>query len=68
MFRKLQTRDSSLLDIALKVLYRAKVLADYAPPIHENDQFTQVIRVKCDDQTLTNLMRTNFKKRITIIK
>lgn len=68
MFRKLSTREHRLLELALNVLHRAKVLLDYAPPIIEGDVASQIIRVKCDDQTLHNLIRAKFKKQITIIK
>lgn len=68
MFRKLTAREPRNLELALSVLFKAKVLLDYAPPIISGDLASQVIRVKCDDQILHNLIRNKFKKQITITK
>jgi hypothetical protein len=68
MFRKLTTRMPNLLDLALNVLHREKILLDYAPPVIERGLTSQIIRVKCDDQTLNNLIRSKFKKQILITK
>lgn len=68
MFRKLITREPRYLDLALNVLFRAKILLDYAPPVIDAGLASQIVRVKCNDQVLNNLIRGKFKKQITITK
>jgi len=68
MFRKLFTQQSQDLETALKLLYVNKVLLDYAAIIPAPGGFTQIIRVKCDDAALTNILAKRFKKKIKIIK
>ena len=68
MFRKLFTQQSQDLETALKLLYVNKVLLDYAAIVPERGGFTQIIRVKCDDVALTNILSKRFKKKIKIIK
>ena len=68
MFRKLTVREPRHLELALNVLFKAKVLLDYAPPVIIDGGASQIVRVKCDDQALTNLIRGKFKKQIAITK
>lgn len=68
MIRKFFAQDPVLLKDALIILFRAKVLIDYAAPVYESDGISQIVRVKCDDTTLNNLVKRMFKKRIAILK
>lgn len=68
MIRKFFAQDPLLLKDALTILFRAKMLIDYAPPVHERGGISQIIRVKCDDTTLNALVKRVFKKKIAIFK
>ncbi len=68
MIRKFFAQDPILLKDALIILFRAKVLIDYAAPVHENGGISQIVRVKCDDTTLNDLVKRMFKKKIAILK
>ena len=68
MFRKLFTQQAQDLETALQLLHVNKVLLDYAAILPESGGFTRIIRVKCDDAGLTNILAKRFKKKIKIIK
>ena len=68
MYRKLYSQQAQDLDVALRLLHASKVLLDYAPIFPEAGGFSQIVRVKCDDAALSNLISKKFKKKIKIIK
>lgn len=68
MFRKLYSEQSRNLEAALKLLFTSKVLLDYAAIFPEAGGFSQIVRVKCDDSTLNNILAKKFKKTVKIIK
>ena len=68
MFIKIYSRDLGLLDVAIKVLYRSKVLADYGPVVPTRPGFYQQIKVKCDEPTLKVMLKKNFKKEVIVVK
>lgn len=68
MFIKIYSRDLNLLDVAIKTLYRSKVLVDYGPVVHTQPGFYQQIRVKCDESSLKGLLKKNFKKEVIVVK
>lgn len=68
MFVKLFTRDLNVLNAIVQFMHLRKVLLDYSAPIAEQGGFTQLVRFKGDEATLTSLLRPRFKKNFAIIK
>lgn len=68
MFLKIFTTDKAVLEAILQFLAHKQVLLDYAPIFQDAGGFTQIVRVKCDEKTLTSTLRPRFKKNFAIIK
>jgi len=68
MFFKLFTQDRIVLEAMIQFLHQRRVLVDYAIPIQEVGGYTQIVRVKCDEKDLRNMLRARFKKNFSITK
>jgi len=68
MFLKIFTTDVDVLVAIVQFLHTRKVLLDYAPPISERSGFTQLVRVKGDEVSITSILRPKFKKNFAIMK
>jgi len=68
MFFKIFTTDKGVLEAILRFLAQKRILVDYAPIFQDASGFTQIVRVKCDEKTLTPALRARFKKNFSITK
>lgn len=68
MFVKILSHDKDVLDGIVKFLYQKKLLLDYAIVFQEAGNYTQIIRVKCNEKDLLSTLRPRFKKNFSIIK
>ena len=68
MVRQLLSMNPAQLDLAIKVLFRERVLLDYSPITKVRDASALAINVKCDDTALSRIIQNIFKKSIIIRK
>jgi len=68
MFFKIFTTDKAVLEAILQFLAQKRILLDYAPILQDAGGFTQIVRVKCDEKTLTSTLRPRFKKNFAITR
>lgn len=65
MIRHIFTQDAALIDVALKMLFKGKVLLDYSPVQRRNNQSHVTVKVKCDDDALRKLL-IRLKKSVVV--
>jgi len=68
MVRKLYSLQKDLLDIAISLLHKERILTDVSEPVRERAGFVINVRVKCDDEKLQNLLTKYLKKNIMVFK
>jgi hypothetical protein len=68
MIRQLLSIDPAQLNMALRILFRKKLLLDYSPITKVRSASSIAINVKCNDLILSDIINHNFKKSIMIRK
>ncbi len=65
MIRHIFSQDPALIDIALKMLFKGRVLVDYSAIEKINNRHRISVRVKCDDDALGKLL-IRLKKSVVV--